>query len=497
MSKQFDAIVIGAGMGGLTAANKLAKEGMHVLLLEKHNIPGGAVTTFRRGRFEFEAGPHYFSHYGTKETPQTMYKIVEEFGLADRFELATMNKNVVLKRPGQEDIYLPAYKDESIEYLKKNYPEETAGIDRFFEVMDGVMKDYLEMFQGFDYDYPEPLKLLDPEATPEKYPYFYKYAYMPTMQFVVGECGIKNRDLIFLLTILGNFSGKAQDVIDLAEWLHYDLECPPVKMPNSFQEFSSVLAENVEKYGSTVKYNAFVNEILVEDGKAVGVKTADGDEYRAPIIIYNGSPLTIFRSMVKPGTVPQSVLNEFTSEMKGYDDFDRVGVMAYFGLDCPPEEIGVKDEVVFCQTPYGLFQVECAEAMPEFHKDDECIVSFFAYSSYKDWINVPPEEYHQKKMEIEATALKAAELLFPGFTEHVEEADTFTPLTICRYIGHPAGSLAGFRMYNRDYVLAPMKLNNTLPGLYFAGSWLNNIGCVHPAFASGYGVAKAILEERK
>ena len=99
-------------------------------------------------------------------------------------------------------------------------------------------------------------------------------------------------------------------------------------------------------------------------------------------------------------------------------------------------------------------------------------------------------------MEIEATALKAAELLFPGFTEHVEEADTFTPLTICRYIGHPAGSLAGFRQYNRDYIVAPMKLNNTLEGLYFAGAWLNNIGCVHPAFASGYGVAKAILEER-
>ena len=493
--KKYDAIVVGAGVGGLAAANKLAKDGLHTLLLEKHNIPGGAVTTFRRGRFEFEAGPHYFSHYGTKETPQTMYKILEEFGLADQFEAVPMHKNVVLKRPGQEDIYLPGTYEETVTYLKEHYPEEVAGIDHYFDVINGVMKDYMAMFD-FDYDHPNPLEKLDPEATPEKYPYFYKYAYMPTMQFI-AETGIKNRDLIFLLTILGNFTGPAavSNVIDLADWMHYDLECAPVKMPNSFQEFSSTLAEQVKKLGGDVLFNQDVCEIIVEDGKACGVRTTDGNEYRAPIVIYNGSPLRALRSMVKPGAVPTAIANEISAEMKGYDDFDRVGVMVYCGMDCTPEELGITDEVVFCQTPYGLYQVECAEAMGgSFHKPDECIVSFFAYSSYKDWIGVPPEEYHNKKLEAEATAMKAAEALFPGFTAHVEEIDTFTPITLARYLGHPAGSLAGFRLYNRDYLLNPMQVNNKLPGLYFVGSWFNNIGCVHPCFAGGYGVAKAITE---
>ena len=53
MDKHFDVIVVGAGNGGLAAAANTAKAGLKTLLLEKHNIPGGCATSFRRGRFEF------------------------------------------------------------------------------------------------------------------------------------------------------------------------------------------------------------------------------------------------------------------------------------------------------------------------------------------------------------------------------------------------------------------------------------------------------------
>ena len=57
----YDVVVIGAGNGGLTAAATLAKAGLDVLLLERHNIPGGAATSFCRGRFEFEVALHQLS----------------------------------------------------------------------------------------------------------------------------------------------------------------------------------------------------------------------------------------------------------------------------------------------------------------------------------------------------------------------------------------------------------------------------------------------------
>ena len=55
MKVKYDAVVIGAGNGGLAAAVRLSQAGMKTLLVEKHNIPGGFATSFRRGRFEFEA----------------------------------------------------------------------------------------------------------------------------------------------------------------------------------------------------------------------------------------------------------------------------------------------------------------------------------------------------------------------------------------------------------------------------------------------------------
>ena len=63
--EEFDVVVVGAGNGGLTASTTLAQKGLKVLLLERHNIPGGCATSFCRGRFEFEVALHQLSGVGT------------------------------------------------------------------------------------------------------------------------------------------------------------------------------------------------------------------------------------------------------------------------------------------------------------------------------------------------------------------------------------------------------------------------------------------------
>lgn len=62
----FDAVVIGAGNAGLTAATTLQRAGLHTLLVERHNIPGGCATSFRRGRYEFEVALHQLSGVGSE-----------------------------------------------------------------------------------------------------------------------------------------------------------------------------------------------------------------------------------------------------------------------------------------------------------------------------------------------------------------------------------------------------------------------------------------------
>jgi phytoene dehydrogenase-like protein len=74
----YDAIVIGAGNGGLTAAVTLAGKGIRTLLLERHNLPGGFATSFVRGRFEFEPSLHEIADFGPPDDKGSVRKLLED-----------------------------------------------------------------------------------------------------------------------------------------------------------------------------------------------------------------------------------------------------------------------------------------------------------------------------------------------------------------------------------------------------------------------------------
>ena len=83
MTKHYDAIVIGAGLGGLAAATTLAHNGLSTLLLEQHNVPGGYATSFVRGRFEFEVALHELSCIGSTGSRVNFYRVLDHLGVAE------------------------------------------------------------------------------------------------------------------------------------------------------------------------------------------------------------------------------------------------------------------------------------------------------------------------------------------------------------------------------------------------------------------------------
>ena len=84
----YDAIIIGSGLGGLLCGYILSREGMHVCILEKNSKPGGALQTFRRKGIEFDTGIHYI---GGLDDGQNLNRYFRYFGLSDNLKLKRLN----------------------------------------------------------------------------------------------------------------------------------------------------------------------------------------------------------------------------------------------------------------------------------------------------------------------------------------------------------------------------------------------------------------------
>ena len=93
---KFDAVVIGAGNGGLAAACRLALAGKKTLLVEQHNLPGGVASSFRRGRFEFETALHELCEFGSEDNPGgCRLTIVNDYGLDIPWHMVPDNFRVI------------------------------------------------------------------------------------------------------------------------------------------------------------------------------------------------------------------------------------------------------------------------------------------------------------------------------------------------------------------------------------------------------------------
>ena len=132
-TENYDVVVIGGGNGGLTAAATLAEKGKKVILFEKHNIPGGCGTSFRRGRFEFEVALHQLSHMGTPENPGPLRKQFRRYGIEDEIEWIQIEELYRVNFADGTGISIPVDREKCTAFLCKEFHEHAANIKKYFE----------------------------------------------------------------------------------------------------------------------------------------------------------------------------------------------------------------------------------------------------------------------------------------------------------------------------------------------------------------------------
>jgi phytoene dehydrogenase-like protein len=492
----YDAVVIGAGNGGMTAALTLAQAGKKVLLLERHNIPGGCATSFVRGRFEFEVALHQLSGMGSQERPGPLRAILGEMGVMDRLEFVEIENLYRVVFPGTFDITLPTNREGLVAELAKLFPGEGDAVSRF---MDLVYRFSMEMVQGLFFH--------DPDISKEKYPVYFKYAFRNSQE-VLDEF-FESPLLKSILSVYWGYVGVPPSMLpfgDLAIMLWAYIEFKPYHLKGGSQAMSNAILDAYLDAGGEVRFNCAAKKIVVGGGAVKGVITEQGDRVETGCVVSNASTIHTYIDLIDREEVPAAELNAFKSYTIGPSAFTL-----YMGLDCEPADVGIHETTNFITTTVdadrafdlwktmeqqGWALLTCYDVSdPDFSPPGTCQAALVALQYGDPWYAVSPQEYADAKYRYAEGMLQLAERVFPKIRDHIEEVEAATPLTHLRYLGHPGGAIYGFEQYAKD---SPYFLTNrsSIRGLYFAGAWVGS-GGFQPTLTSGRSTARAVLKALK
>jgi prolycopene isomerase len=493
----YDVIVIGAGNGGLTASASLAQKGLKVLLLERHNIPGGCATSFCRGRFEFEIALHQLSGLGTPDKPGLLRMNLEKLGIMDDLEFVEISDLYSVHMQDRFHIALKPDKKQIIEELKEKFPHEKEAIDAFFDLVYQYAGD---MIGAFIFRDPEPSRL--------KYPKLYEYAFKNAKS--VLDDHFSDPLLKCVLSVFWGYLGISADQLAfayLAMVLFQYIEFKPFHVKGGSQALSNAILTNFLSHGGMVKFNCGAKQILTQENTIKGVVTDQGDTIEAGYVIANISPIAAYEQLIGMEQLPESTIAEMRSRNLSTSAFTL-----YVGFDCEPGELSIHESTNFLMANTDisirnhdrmnkldvndeLMVLSCYDISdPEFSPPGTCQANIVTLKYGEPWLRLSPHEYLDVKYRCAESMLKRVQEIFPDVRAHIEEIEAATPLTHMRYLGHPAGSIYGFEQQTKDSLFFQPGRYAPIQGLYFAGGWTGDCG-FEPTLNSGVTAAKSIIRQ--
>ncbi|MHC1610261.1 MAG: FAD-dependent oxidoreductase [Candidatus Methanospirareceae archaeon] len=452
---EYDVIIVGSGIGGLTCGALLSKRGYRVLVLEQHSQVGGYCSSFKRRGFVFNTGVEDVS--GLWEKGPLTY-LLRELGLKKEELFVRNTTKFIFKGRGMEAENL----DEFIKLLVEMFPNERENIHAFFREAE---KAYDECYKDAVYGAPLPAELIVKVFGekkllnyPREHPHFYDWmneTYRQKLDEYFRDEDLKAL-LCALLGYLGTEPEKTLASSALTACVSYHLYGGYFPKGGA-QRFADSLKEVIENCGGEVLVKHKVDKILVEDGKVKGVKVGE-KIFRAPVIVANANAKATFLELVGEDNLDK----KFVDYIKGLKMSPSV-FMVFLGVDMDlsgyPTLIKDLDE--------GIDIVINSNADPSLAPKGKASVTILTGANYHDFQESGTEEYSRKKRRMAEMLIRKAEKVIPGLSRHIIVQDAATPKTFERYTLMPEGALYSFDQSigtKRPCFKTPIK------GLYLAGA---------------------------
>lgn len=501
-ASEFDVIVIGSGMGGMTTATALSRLGHKVLLLEQSQTIGGLTHTFSRNGFTWDVGLHYCGTFGHD---QPAGKILDWLsgGTIEFHSVGTVYDT--LHFPDGFDISVGRPADAYMMELKEHFPENTAEIDAYFEALSTASNAARSV--AVERSMPKPFRHAHRLWKNRKI----KRWCGRTTGEVIAEFVTDPKLAAILSAQWGTFGGapgEASFCIHAMIMSHYlDGAGYPV---GGAATIAKGLVPVIEAAGGITRAGTPVSEIVIEGGKAVGVRTSAGEEFRAPSIVSAiGAGETVKRLLgqdigqqewaAEIGTFEPAICH-FEIFLGFEGDIARHGATRsnhwFFESWDTNEGIwsSVDDPVPMMFASFQSLKDETHDPGPKNRHAGEFMV-------LADWSTVAefaaggaaerPSDWAAFKKDVEAKLMAFYASKFPGLMPLIVYRELGTPLATASFTGHEKGGFYGIETTPRRMLSDSLSARTPVPGLFLTGQDVMTPG-IAGALASGMLSAAAI-----
>ena len=506
----YDALVIGSGIGGLTTAALLSELGWRIAVLEQHYTAGGATHSYERNGYEWDVGVHYVGDMGAQTSTRRLMDFLTQGGVRwapmdahyDRFFIGDRVYDAVAGRE--------AYR----ENLLAHFPREAAAIDRYLELLGEVARG----MRTFTLD-----RTLPPWAAALAGPILRRRlpsSFQRTTWEVLSEL-TDDAELIAVLTgqwgDLGLPPKRSSFVVQALISKHY-LHGGFDPTGGAWRIAESILPR-IRASGGEVFTYARVAEILMRDGRARGVRMADGHELESPRVISDAGAINTFSRLLPAAVANAHGYSRLLSTVQ--PSIGHLGV--YVGLKGTAQELGLPktnywiypgndydgDLDRFLANPQGPFPVVYlsfpSAKDPDFERrhPGRSTIEIVAPAPYEIFARWADTGWGKRGADYEALKQSFGERLLehlydklPQLRGRVDYWEVSTPLSMQHFCGYGRGELYGLDHDPQRLRQGWLRPRTRVPGLWLTGQDVMSCG-VAGAMMGGMAAATAIAGVRR
>lgn len=479
--ESFDYVILGAGLGGLSAAACLTQQGYRVAVLEKHYLPGGCCHTFDYGNYRFCADVHYISQCGTDQTIGQFLNYIDQTIAFNSLDPNCIDRVIT----PDVDFCIPLGWETLRARLLETFPDETEPINRYCDEIEHLhqnMHDLVREVHWYDQKWSDWLKL------PKYWHLFTRRNW--TLQDLYDHVHLSPKLQAVLAGQSGDYALPPNEIALITHTaLVWDYSEGAYYPKHHFKHFVDTIVNTIVAGGGVVQFSTPVEHIHVRD-RSVQSITAAGTVYHAKhAYISDLDPKLTVELMHDSNALSAKERDRLTSY-----EYSASAFNIYLGLDnrFEPQRYGIGNWNIWYY-PTGDLNREYQEQLqgnldrpwiflscptmkspepgmaPEGHHVLE-IATVCPYEPFKELQETDRNAYKTKKRDVYQAIMTSVRDLIPDVDQYARMKVYGTPTTSEYFLGQPQGNIYGAKLIPRQVGLNRLGYITELPNLFLVGA---------------------------